>query len=130
MNIYDFFSHYNILGISIATSLGFSLSIFLNSFVNDVIIPILSIMIGKNIKDLKFNFAGKSVNIGIALSGLISYLILLFFIIFIMYILFHKFTEKIKKKQTESDIDMLDTEHKMLKELQDIKEEISKLNKK
>lgn len=128
MNLLDFFSHYNILGTTIATSLGFSLSIFLNSFVNDLIIPIINIIIGKNIRELKFTFAGKSVNIGMALSGLISYIIVLFFIIFVMYMLLYSFTEKVKKKQTESDEDMLNTEHKMLKELQDIKGEISKLN--
>jgi len=118
MNLYEFISHYGIVGLSIATAVGLSFSTLVNSISNEFILPLIGILFHvRNIKGYNIKIMGNDFGIGIILSNILSYLVLVSIIIGVGYYLLYFFTSKIREIKLETDKEQLQTSKEILLEL-------------
>lgn len=122
MNIYEFLAHYGIIGLSIATAIGLSFNKFIESLTHELLMPLIGIIIGvKNIKDYSVSIGNQIFDVGIIISTLLSYIIILSLVIIFGYYVFWRITKKIRDVAIDLDKKSLEEQEKTVKLLRELK---------
>lgn len=121
MNLYEFIAHYGIIEFSIGTALGISFSKFIQSLTHELIIPMIGIFFKiKNLKNYSVVFKNQIFDVGIILSSLISYIILLLLIILFTYYIFGNIVQKIRDIKLKISKETLEHQRNISKHLEDL----------
>lgn len=102
MDIYKVLANFDFIQISIGTALGTTSYIFLKTFVNDIIIPLMFDIDIDKLNDRRINIFGKNIKIGRIITDGIEYAIMVIIIILVFNSIIKKFVERvIKNKDNE-----------------------------
>ena len=124
----DFLAGFEIIGLTIASIIGLSVSSLSKTFINQIIMPLIEPIFSKNWKTFTINIGQSKLGMGLFLSDII-YLIFIVFTMFIIYSLFKTFLSSIIKKKYSSNKELYKFQMKIVNELSSIKTEL-KNNKK
>ena len=121
----DFLSGFEIIGLTIASIIGLSVSSLSKTFTDQIIMPIIQPLFSENWKTFTINIGQSKLGIGLFLSDVI-YLTVIIFTMFIIYSLFKTYLSSIidKKNNSQNNFQM-----KIVNELSHIRKEL-KNNKK
>ncbi len=131
-----FISRGNVLDMAVGVIIGGAFGNIVTSLVNDVITPVIGIIVGKS--DIDFsNLAFKGIHYGAFIQAVLNFLIIAF-CIFLMIKLFNKLSDFLKKEQEkifkkEQKEEEKKEEEKVSEEillLREINNELKKANKK
>ena len=133
----DFLSNFEIIGLTIASILGLSISVFSKTFIDQIIMPLLEPFLEvRNWKNYKINIGNSTLGIGLLFSDLI-YLLFIILLMFIIYSIFQFYLANIIDKKHSQTDKLLKLEKKnieqqkhMINELKSIKNELIHNNKK
>ena len=124
LDIIDFLTSFEIIGLTVASIIGIAVSSFGKSFSEEILMPTLEYISSNNLKSYVFTIGCVRYNIGIFLKDLI-YLIFTIVVMATIYGLFKKNLSKIMhKKNTKKN----KGNTSILSELTSIKNELIKLN--
>lgn len=90
----------NVLDLAIAVIMGGAFGKIVTSLVNDIIMPLIGIIIGQNFSSLSVTLHGSVITYGIFIQNVVDFLIIAFCIFTFTKIL-NKLTEKAKKEKEE-----------------------------
>jgi len=122
----DFLSNFEIIGLTIASIIGLSVSSLSKTFTEQIIMPLIEPLFkNNNWRTFTLNIGESKLGIGLFLSDIL-YLTIIVFTMFIIYSLFKNFFSNIIENKNNSDNKF---EKKIIKELLSIKKEF-KNNKK
>lgn len=121
-----FISKGNVLDLAIGVIIGAAFSKIVSSLVNDVIMPIIGLILGNiNFKELKIvlkeannDIPASTLNYGLFIQNIIDFLIIAF-IIFLFVKLYSK-TKKEDKKEPKQEIPTLTKDQELLIEIRDL----------
>lgn len=121
-----FISKGNILDLAIGVIIGAAFGKIVSSLVNDVIMPIIGLILGNiNFKELKIvlkeannDIPASTLNYGLFIQNIIDFLIIAF-IIFIFVKLYSK-TKKEDKKEPKQEVPALTKDQELLIEIRDL----------
>lgn len=120
-----FISKGNVLDLAVGVIIGGAFSKIVSSLVNDVLMPILGIVIGGlDFTNLSLKFKDATINYGMFLQNIIDFL-LIAFCIFIIIKLFNKVKDNFEKKNQEDQKDIIEeikktNEEMLLEEIRDL----------
>ncbi len=113
MNLYEFLANYSIIGLSIATALGLSFYYFISNLTHDILLPLLSIILGiKDLRKKSIKVLGNTIFIGRFVSVTFSYILSLIIILLLIHYLLGDIMDKIYKIEKKHDTDLLEREDK------------------
>ena len=92
----EFISRGNVIDLAVAVIIGASFGKIVSSLVEDIVMPLLGIIVGKNFSDLYVDINGSPLMYGKFIQAIIDFLIVAFCIF-----VFTKIINKIKKKVDE-----------------------------
>tara|TARA_B100001564_G_scaffold347203_1_gene347713 strand:+ start:422 stop:874 length:453 start_codon:yes stop_codon:yes gene_type:complete len=121
----DFLSGFEIIGLTIASIIGLSVSSLSKTFTEQIIMPLLEPLFDKNWKTFTLNIGESKLGIGLFLSDIL-YLTIIVFTMYIIYSLFKTYLSNVIDKKHNTNIKF---ENKLIKELSYIRKEL-KNNKK
>lgn len=99
----DFFKKGNVFGFTIGVVVGGALQKIVNSLVNDIIIPLLSLFIGKiDFTDLSFRIGNANIRYGSFLTTIVNFLIIALSI-FYAFKYFNKLNKKLLEVQIQAE---------------------------
>ncbi len=121
-----FISKGNVLDLAIGVIIGAAFGKIVSSLVNDVIMPIIGLILGNiNFKELKIvlkeannDIPASTLNYGLFIQNIIDFLIIAF-IIFIFVKLYSK-TKKEDKKEPKQEVPTLTKDQELLIEIRDL----------
>lgn len=121
-----FISKGNVLDLAIGVIIGAAFGKIVSSLVNDVIMPIIGLILGNiNFKELKIvlkeannDIPASTLNYGLFIQNIIDFLIIAF-IIFIFVKLYNK-TKKEDKKEPKQEVPTLTKDQELLIEIRDL----------
>ena len=121
-----FISKGNVLDLAIGVIIGAAFGKIVSSLVNDVIMPIIGLILGNiNFKELKIvlkeannDIPASTLNYGLFIQNIIDFLIIAF-IIFIFVKLYRK-TKKEDKKEPKQEVPTLTKDQELLIEIRDL----------
>lgn len=121
-----FISKGNVLDLAIGVIIGAAFSKIVSSLVNDVIMPIIGLILGNiNFKELKIvlkeannDIPASTLNYGLFIQNIIDFLIIAF-IIFLFVKLYSK-TKKEDKKEPKQEVPTLTKDQELLIEIRDL----------
>jgi len=118
----DFLSGFEIIGLTIASIIGLSVSSLSKTFTDQIIMPIIQPLFSENWKTFTINIGQSKLGIGLFLSDVI-YLTVIIFTMFIIYSLFKTYLSSIidKKNNSQNNFQM-----KIVNELSHIRKELKK----
>ena len=116
----DFLSGFEIIGLTIASIIGLSVSSLSKTFTDQIIMPIIQPLFSENWKTFTINIGQSKLGIGLFLSDVI-YLTVIIFTMFIIYSLFKTYLSSIidKKNNSQNNFQM-----KIVNELSHIRKEL------
>jgi len=97
----DFLSGFEIIGLTIASIIGLSVSSLSKTFTDQIIMPIIQPLFSENWKTFTINIGQSKLGIGLFLSDVI-YLTVIIFTMFIIYSLFKTYLSSIIDKKNNS----------------------------
>jgi len=120
----DFLSGFEIIGLTIASIIGLSVSSLSKTFTDQIIMPIIQPLFSENWKTFTINIGQSKLGIGLFLSDVI-YLTVIIFTMFIIYSLFKTYLSSIidKKNNSQNNFQM-----KIVNELSHIRKELKEKN--
>ncbi len=124
LDIIDFLTSFEIIGLTVASIIGIAVSSFGKSFSEEILMPALEYISSNNLKSYVINIGCVRFNIGIFLKDLI-YLIFTIVVMATIYSLFKKNLSMIMQKKTKNKNK---GNTSILSELTSIKNELVKLN--
>jgi len=117
----------NVVDLAIGVIIGGAFQKIVNSLVNDIIMPFISIFTGKiDFNDLVFNIGTTSIKYGSFITNVINFLIIAFSV-FLMVKYFNKINKTIEEKAKDMAEDInkkFDKEYKFFKFLRKTKKEV------
>ena len=119
----DFLSGFEIIGLTIASIIGLSVSSLSKTFTEQIIMPLLEPLFDKNWKTFTLNIGESKLGIGLFLSDIL-YLTIIVFTMYIIYSLFKTYLSNIIDKKNDSNTKLYKYQSKMIKELSEIKKEL------
>tara|TARA_B110001452_G_C15223566_1_gene424149 strand:- start:1375 stop:1818 length:444 start_codon:yes stop_codon:yes gene_type:complete len=121
----DFLSGFEIIGLTIASIIGLSVSSLSKTFTDQIIMPIIQPLFSENWKTFTVNIGQSKLGVGLFLSDII-YLTVIIFSMFLLYSLFKTYLGSIidNKNNSQKNYQM-----KIINELSHIRKELKK-NKK
>ena len=120
----DFFSNFQIIGLTIASIIGISMASVSKSFTIDIVMPIIEPLFSKSWKTYSILIGDVKLNIGLFTSEVL-YLLIIILLMFIVYSFFKNYLGKIIEKKGR----MFDLQKDMIKELKEIKTELKNKKK-
>ena len=120
----DFFSSFQIIGLTIASVIGISMASVSKSFTTDIIMPLIEPLFTKSWKTYSILIGDIKLNIGLFMSEVV-YLLIIVLIMFIVYSFFKNYLGKIIERRNK----LYDSQKEMIEELKEIKNELKKNNK-
>jgi len=124
----DFFSNFNIIGLTIASVIGLAVSSLSKTFTNEIVMPLIEPYFSANWKTFTIQIGQSSLGLGLLLSDIL-YLTIIIFIMFIIYSVFKTYLSNIIDKKNSKKNKSHYYQIKMIKELSEIKNELKKDNK-
>ena len=125
----DFLANFQIIGLTIASIIGLSVSSLSKTFTEEIILPIFGPLFSQDLKTFTINLGYSKLGIGLFISDFI-YLTITVSIMFIIYSLFKEYLNDIIDKKNDSNKKLYKYQSKMIKELSEIKHELKKNNNK
>ena len=125
----DFLSNFDIIGLTIASIIGLSVSSVSKTFTNQIVMPMVEPYFSDNWKNYTIKLGESKLGIGLLLSDII-YLLIVVFTMFIIYSLFKNYLSNIIDKKNSKNKKLYNYQIKMINELSEIKNELKKHNKK
>jgi len=125
----DFFANFQIIGLTIASIIGLSVSSLSKTFTEEIILPLFGPLFSQDLKTFTINLGYSKLGIGLFISDFI-YLTITVSIMFIIYSLFKEYLNDIIDKKNDSNKRLYKYQSKMIKELSEIKNELKKNNNK
>lgn len=127
----EFISRGNVIDLAVAVIIGAAFGKIVSSLVEDIIMPLLGIIVGKNFSDLYVDINGSPLMYGKFIQAIIDFLIVAFCIFVFTKIINtvkKKVDEKIKREQKEEEKPKKSDEVVLLEEIRDLlkKEKSSK----
>lgn len=114
-----FISRGNVVDMAVGVIIGSSFGKIVTSLVNDVLMPIIGIILGGlDFSNLSIKFNNAVISYGLFIQSVIDFLIIAL-CIFMMV----KFFEKFKKKEEKTDEKIVDEKIELLKEIRDLLKE-------
>lgn len=115
----------NVMDLAVGVIVGAAFSKIVTSLVNDILMPLLGIVLGKiNFTDLTIKIGSSTVKYGIFIQNIVDFLIVAF-CIFLMV----KLINKIMKKQDDDKKEEKPVKSDELKTLEEIRDLLKKKNK-
>ena len=121
----DFLANFQIIGLTIASIIGLSVSSLSKTFTEEIILPIFGPLFSQDLKTFTINLGYSKLGIGLFISDFI-YLTITVSIMFIIYSLFKEYLNDIIDKKNDSNKRLYKYQSKMIKELSEIKHELKK----
>ena len=125
----NFLANFQIIGLTIASIIGLSVSSLSKTFTEEIILPIFGPLFSQDLKTFTINLGYSKLGIGLFISDFI-YLTITVSIMFIIYSLFKEYLNDIIDKKNDSNKRLYKYQSKMIKELSEIKHELKKNNNK
>lgn len=125
----DFLSNFDIIGLTIASIIGLSVSSVSKTFTNQIVMPLVEPYFSDDWKNYTLNVGQSTLGIGLLLSDII-YLIIIVTSMFIMYSLVKNYLSIIIDKKNSKNKKLYNYQIEMINELSNIKNELKKYNKK
>ncbi len=123
----DFISKGNVVDLAVGVIIGSAFGKIVSSLVNDILMPIIGIIIGGvDFSDLKIKVGGAKIAYGMFIQNIIDFLIIAF-CVFIFVKIVNKLSNLTKKEEEQKEEKITETELSVLKE---IREELKKNSKK
>ena len=126
-DLIDFLSGFEIIGLTIASIIGLSVSSLSKTFTEEIIMPLFGPVFSQNFRTFKISLGYSELGIGSLISDII-YLSIIILTMFIIYSLFKTYLGSIIDKKNDSNVKLYQYQKKMIKELSDIKNELKKNN--
>ena len=115
----EFISRGNVMDMAVGVIMGNAFGKIVTSVVNDIIMPIIGIIIGgHDFTNLTIKFKDATINYGAFIQNVLDFLIVAFCIF-----IFIKLINKVSKKEEEKKEKVVSEETKILKEIRDILKE-------
>ena len=111
----EFVSKGNVLDLAIAVVMGGAFSKIVSSLVDDIIMPLLGIIVGKNFGNLYVDLNGSILTYGAFIQAIVDFVIIAFCIF-----LFTKAINKFKKKEEKKEEAKKSDETVLLEEIRDL----------
>jgi len=128
----EFISKGNVLDLAIGVIIGGAFSKIVSSLVNDIIMPILGVIIGGlDFTSLSIKFNDATINYGLFIQNIVDFL-LMSICIFIFIKIFNKLKESLEKKEEiKEEIKEVEktNEEKLLEEIRDLLKKENNKNK-
>jgi len=128
----EFISKGNVLDLAIGVIIGGAFSKIVSSLVNDIIMPILGVIIGGlDFTSLSIKFNDATINYGLFIQNIVDFL-LMSICIFIFIKIFNKLKESLEKKEEiKEEIKEVEktNEEKLLEEIRDLLKKQNNKNK-
>ena len=118
----DFASKGNVLELAVAVVIGAAFGKIVSSLVDDIIMPLVGILVGKNFASLTLDLNGSYIAYGSFIQAIVDFLIIAFCVF-----LFTKIINKFKKKEEKKEEAKKSDEVVLLEEIRDL---LKKQNKK
>ena len=118
----DFISKGNVLDLAVAVVIGGAFNAIVTSLVNDVIMPLVGIIIGGiDFSGIKITLGNSNIMVGNFIQNIVNFLIVAF-TIFVVVKAFNKLQEKAKKKEEkkEAEAPKKSDEVLLLEEIRDL----------
>ena len=111
----EFVSKGNVLDLAVAVIMGSAFGKIVSSLVDNIIMPLFGILVGKNFADLSVDINGSPLAYGLFVQAVIDFLIIAFFIF-----IFTKAINKFKKKEEKKEAPKKSDEVVLLEEIRDL----------
>ncbi|MFV0499253.1 MAG: large conductance mechanosensitive channel protein MscL [Bacilli bacterium] len=112
----EFINRGNVVDLAIAFIMGGSFSLIITSLVNDIVMPIVSLIFGGfDFSTLIIKINGATINIGLFIQNIVNFII----IAFIMFLLVRQINSR-KKSEVSDDVLEIDPQVKLLEEIKDL----------
>lgn len=111
----EFVSKGNVLDLAVAVVMGSAFGKIVSSLVDDIIMPLFGILVGRNFADLTVDINGSPLAYGSFVQAIVDFLIIAFCIF-----LFTKLINKFKKKQPPKEEPKKSDEVILLEEIRDL----------
>lgn len=123
----EFISKGNVLDLAVGVVMGSAFSGIVTSLVNDIIMPLVGLLIGGiNFSGMKATVGDASIAYGNFIQNIVNFLIIAMSIfVFIKFI--NRLSKKVKKEEVKEAEEKIDSQTKLLEEIRD---ELKKSNKK
>ena len=118
----DFASKGNVLELAVAVVIGAAFGKIVSSLVDDIIMPLVGILVGKNFASLTLDLNGSYIAYGSFIQAIVDFLIIAFCVF-----VFTKIINKFKKKEEKKEEAKKSDEVVLLEEIRDL---LKKQNKK
>ena len=118
----DFASKGNVLELAVAVVIGAAFGKIVSSLVDDIIMPLVGILVGKNFASLTLDLNGSYIAYGSFIQAIVDFLIIAFCVF-----VFTKIINKFKKKEDKKEEAKKSDEVILLEEIRDL---LKKQNKK
>ena len=112
-----FIARGNVMDLAVAVIMGGAFGKIVTSLVNDILMPLIGIIIGQNFNSLSVTLHGSTITYGIFIQNIVDFLIISF-CIFIMTKILNKFVKK--KEKEEQKAPAKSDEVKLLEEIRDL----------
>ena len=125
-NFVDFFAYFNVLEVSIATALGASTYNFIKSLNEQLLYPIISGFFSiDNLSRFNIYFRGETIQAGLFLQELISFLLVVGVIVILIKYLFKNLLLDIVDKRTSTSIENAESNKKIVEQNKEIIDKLS-----
>ena len=111
----EFISKGNVIDLAIAVIMGAAFGKIVSSLVDNIIMPLFGIIVGKNFASLTLTVNGSPIAYGLFIQAIIDFLIIAFFVF-----LFTKMINKFKKKEEKKEESKKRDEVVLLEEIRDL----------
>ncbi|MBR1385832.1 MAG: large-conductance mechanosensitive channel protein MscL [Bacilli bacterium] len=111
----EFISKGNVLDLAVAVVMGSAFSKIVSSLVDDIIMPLFGILVGKNFASLSVDLNGSPLTYGAFIQAIIDFLI-----IALCIFLFTKAINKFKRKEEKKEEAKKSDETVLLEEIRDL----------
>lgn len=121
----DFIAQGNILDMAVAFVMGTAFKAIVTSLVDNIIMPLVGILIGKNFGELTFTVNGAVVEYGIFIQNIVDFLIIAFCLFMVIKTLAAlKHMRKVEEAKAEEEVaPEKSDESKLLEEIRDLLKE-------
>lgn len=121
----EFIAQGNILDMAVAFVMGTAFKAIVTSLVDNIIMPLVGILIGKNFADLTFTLNGAVVSYGVFIQNIVDFLIIAFCLFMVIKTLamlknLRKVEEEVKEEEATPE---KSDETKLLEEIRDLLKE-------
>lgn len=105
----------NVIDLAVGLLIGGAFGKIVSSLVNDILMPLVGSILGKNFSDMYGTINGATIKYGIFIQTIVDFLIIAFVIF-----MFIKAMNKLKKNKPVEEEDSMTNEEKLLVEIRDL----------